>query len=175
MPGCLVESHLSRPIVGSQKATELTDTAVASHMRILLGTSFDRTFRYSHTPSEPILALGSARILHSPQNDTSHLATSLHTIRKMIGSVPIDKGNFGEMVGRLLTVLARDLSFDPPLQGLQQPVSLVTFLKTLLDDLHSKPNYESLEVAFDTAVVNFTHWDITNEYFHPDTSASVQS
>ena len=160
------------PIVGSQNATKLTDKAVASHMRILLGTSFDRTFRYSRTPSEPILALGAARILHAPQNQSRNIATSLDTIRKMIGSVPIDKGNFGEMVGRLLAVLARDLSSHYPLEGLQQPVSLAKFIETLLgDQLSSTANYDSVKQAFDEAFVNFTHWDITNEYLQPDTSA----
>jgi len=55
-------------VLVTSQALQLADRSVANHMRLMTGISHkQRTFQ-THAPSEPILALGAARLLYNKKN-----------------------------------------------------------------------------------------------------------
>jgi len=56
------------PVLSSTEAVKLADRSVAHHMRLLIGLSDNGAMFYTHSPSEPLLALGSAHLLYDTAN-----------------------------------------------------------------------------------------------------------
>lgn len=157
-------------IIHSTEATKITDTAVASHMRILTGLSPERTYRYSCSPTEPILALGAATVLLSHKD---HYPKSIDALAKELVTSYIDKGRFGETVARVALICARDIATIRD-GSLTKPIPLLQFLNTLLGSdwgLHGmqKAEKEAFEESFCNSYVNFTHWTKTNDTIDRDT------
>jgi hypothetical protein len=99
--------------VGSE-ALELADRSVANHMRLLTGFSSDQRTFYTYSPSEPMLALAAAHLLY--WNDC--LGRVLDTFSRKLCQVGlIEKSIMGELGGRTLLMVARDLAAPPSAKG----------------------------------------------------------
>ncbi|KAF8520922.1 hypothetical protein BU17DRAFT_88503 [Hysterangium stoloniferum] len=57
------------PVLANSEAAELADCSVVHHMRLLTSFSANGETFYTHSPSEPILALGSIDILYMDQDN----------------------------------------------------------------------------------------------------------
>ncbi|KAH9900744.1 hypothetical protein C8Q73DRAFT_722479 [Cubamyces lactineus] len=170
---------------------------VASHMRIAYSVPKDRIYLRSGYSSEPILAEAAARQLHEWRRqclglgpsatginvvdrlrDTTDIGPAVQILRKSLDHDLISRGDVGEIVGRLLLLLARDsatcaTSSDSDDPHFSNPVPVTTLLVQLLseafakDVLTSKPDNLpandprgdlTFAEAFKDAVVNFTHF-----------------
>ena len=135
---------------------------------------------YTLYPSEPFLSCVAASCLHErPAN----LLTALNVLAAKVLSGMINQGKSGELVCRLILLLAKDKfisnSIPPSISnGFESdlpfcnPVRLFDFLKTLFGDRvvtnlarpqtdHAREatlRPEELERDFGTALVNFSHW-----------------
>ncbi|KAF8515975.1 hypothetical protein BU17DRAFT_76734 [Hysterangium stoloniferum] len=121
------------PVLTGSEAIQLADRSVAHHMRLLTGFSDNSKIFYTHSPSEPILVLGSVDILYNTL-DAKHLGNVLHTLSHDLCSAGlVEKGVLGELGARTLLLVARD--FTAPTENgrrnLLEPVRLLDFLHTL--------------------------------------------
>jgi len=153
------------PVMANAEAVELAERSVAHHMRLLTRCSDTSPVFFTHSPSEPILALASADILYNT-DDKNRLADVLDELsRSLCRSGLVEKGILGELIARTLLLIARD--FAAPKKGkgrdLLAPVPLMDFLCTLLGEEWAKTNQSEFETAFGNAYVNFTHWMITKD------------
>ncbi|KAF8525518.1 hypothetical protein BU17DRAFT_62670 [Hysterangium stoloniferum] len=119
-------------VLANSEAAELADRSVAHHMRLLTGFSANGETFYTHSPSEPIFALGSVDILYNTVG-TKRLGTVLRTLSNDLYSAGlVEKGIMGELGARTLLV-ARD--FAAPLESdfpnILEPVRLLDFFYTL--------------------------------------------
>ncbi|KAI0653244.1 hypothetical protein C8Q70DRAFT_1059483 [Cubamyces menziesii] len=170
---------------------------VASHMRIAYSVPKDRIYLRSGYSSEPILAEAAARQLHEWRRqclglepsatglnvvdrlrDTTDIGPAVQILRKTFDHDLLSRGEVGEVIGRLLLMLARDsatcaTSSDSDDPHFSNPVPVTTFIEQLLsesfakDVLTSKPDNLPANAprgdltfaeAFKDAVVNFTHF-----------------
>jgi hypothetical protein len=157
------------PVIAASEATELSDRSVAHHMRLLTGFSPHSDNFYTHSPSEPILVMGSIDILYSTQ-EPDRLRRVLNTLSQdLCGAGLVEKGILGELGVRILLLIARD--FAAPLhssrdgRNLLKPVFLLDFLDTLFGkDIFDPSDRPKFENAFGNAYVNFTHWISTQDF-----------
>ena len=154
------------PVLAASEAIELADRSVAYHMRLLTGfsTNYDRF--YTHSPSEPILVMGSIDILYN----TSHpnrLRQVLNTLSQdLCRAGLVEKGVLGELGARALILIARDFAAPSHSRGrdLLKPVPLLHFLDTLFGkDIFTRSDKQKFDDAFGAAHVNFTHWISTRD------------
>ncbi|KAJ8457684.1 hypothetical protein ONZ51_g11381 [Trametes cubensis] len=170
---------------------------VASHMRIAYSVPKDRIYLRSGYSSEPILAEAAARQLHEWRRqclglepsatglnvvdrlrDTTDIGPAVQILRKTFDHDLLSRGEVGEVIGRLLLMLARDsatcaTSSDSDDPHFSNPVPVTTFIEQLLsesfakDVLTSRPDNLPANAprgdltfaeAFKDAVVNFTHF-----------------
>jgi len=156
------------PVLSGSEAVELADRSVANHMRLLTGFSDNHALFYTHSPSEPNLALGSAHILHN-MGKPNHLKDSLTTLSADLCSAGlVEKGIMGELGARILLLVARD--FAAPVQDsgrkFLEPFLLLDFLRSLFGDQKKWANSHqsnSFNTAFGGAHLNFTHWIVTKD------------
>ena len=155
------------PVLSGTEAVKLADRSVAHHMRLLIGRTNNGDMFYTHSPSEPMLALGSAHLLYDSKNqDVNPLPTTLQTFCVDLCSPGlVEKGIMGELAARTLLLVARD--FSVPIQDhnrdLLTPVRLLDFLDTLLGEEWAGPKRSEFDAAFANAYVNFTHWIVTKD------------
>ena len=156
------------PVMAAPEAIELADRSVAHHMRLLTGFSPHSDTFYTHSPSEPVLVMGSIDILYNTQEPDrlQHVLNTLST--ELCGAGLIEKGILGELGARTLLLIARD--FAAPLhssrggRNLLKPVPLMHFLDTLFGkDIFGPSDRQKFEKAFGNAYVNFTHWISTRD------------
>jgi hypothetical protein len=118
-------------------------------MRLLVGVSDDRRLLFTGSPSEPILALAAASLLHEDQDD---LWKALRTLNRMLSGGELSRGTFGELAGRMIVILARDFGtrgdetlrpmFDANLAkgvDLLMPITVKDFIDNML---HPVPWYQ---------------------------------
>jgi hypothetical protein len=156
------------PVIAASEAIELADRSVAHHMRLLTGFSTNSERFYTHSPSEPMLVMGSIDILHNTP-DPDRLRQVLNTLsRDLCSAGLVEKGVLGELGARTLILIARD--FAAPRDSysrsrdLLKPVPLLDFLDTLFGrDIFTCSDRATFENAFGKAHVNFTHWIITRD------------
>lgn len=123
-------------------------------MRILHVVSQDRNEIKSSYPSEPLLAEAAARQLEcyrleeggrSEHQPASYIDPAIVIIEAALGKALLDKVKVGEMCARLLLTQAHDsavvedsgyklIQEDGDEPNFNQPVSVVQFLKELLDE-----------------------------------------
>ncbi|KAF8343175.1 uncharacterized protein EI90DRAFT_3115693 [Cantharellus anzutake] len=152
-------------VLASAEAAELADRSVSHHLRLLTGLSVNNAILYTHSPSEPILALGAARILYHPDAPNGLLRSVLETLSKgLCHAGLVEKGLMGELAARFLLLTARD--FAAPVDGKHRnflkPVRLLDVLQTLFGG--NGWCDRSVKTAFCDAFVNFTHWTITKNF-----------
>jgi hypothetical protein len=135
-------------------------------MRLLTGFSDNGALFYTHSPSEPILALGSGSILYN-QGPPNYLRDSLFTLSKDLCSAGlVEKGIMGELAARALLLVARDFTAPEHVSGrdLLKPVRLLDFLNTLFGNKKwAGSDQLKFDTAFADAYVNFTHWIVTKD------------
>jgi hypothetical protein len=154
------------PVIAASEAIELADRSVAHHMRLLAGLLPNSERFYTHSPSEPILVMGSIDILYNTP-DPDRLRQVLSTLsRDLCSAGLVEKGILGELGVRTLMILARDFAAPRHSHGrdLLKPVPLLGFLDTLFGrDIFTPSDRVKFEKAFGEAHVNFTHWMITRD------------
>ena len=154
------------PTLSGSEAVELADCSVAYHMRLLTGFSDDGALFYTHSPSEPILALGSGSIWYN-QGLPNYLQDSLLTLSEDLCSAGlVEKGIMGELAARVLLLVARDFTAPKHICGrdLLKPVRLLDFLDTLFGNKKwAGSDRLTFDTAFADAYVNFTHWIVTKD------------
>ena len=164
---------------GHPESVKYLERGVASHLRICLSTTQDRMWSFTSYPSEPFLSCVAALTLLGEKpvkKDKSHsqLKTSLRTLRDKIYDGMVDKGEAGELVSRLLWLLAKDLYvrtvakpyrnlfYAPP--GADEwdgelidcrPIKVLEYLEFVF----GKQEWdEAAREAFENAFINFSHW-----------------
>ena len=150
-------------VLSATEAIELSDRSVAHHMRLLTGIPPHSDILYTHSPSEPVLVMGSVDILYNAQ-EPDRLPQVLNTLSKdLCGAGLVEKGILGELGARTLLLIARD--FTAPLHSsrncpnLLKPVLLLDFLDQLFGkNIFDSYNRRKFQDAFGKAYVNFTHW-----------------
>ena len=156
----------------SAAASRVAATAVARHMRILMGVVDDIVI--TKAPSEPLLAVAAAQVLNRPGNDYNLAMETLLT-KLVLDGIVLDRGLQGELCGWLLMVLARDkatfpeggyfIPRDSTLPAVIPAVNLSQFLSTLLgnnfglsDELDQTKLCNDLKHWADNVWLNFTHF-----------------
>jgi len=89
---------------GHPDSVEYLESGVASHLRICLATTLDRSWMFTSYPSEPLLSCAAARDLHEGPEKLA-----LGTLLNVVNSGMVDVGQRGELASRLLWLLAKDL------------------------------------------------------------------
>lgn len=155
-------------VMASSEAIKLADRSVANHMRLLTGFSPDLKTFYTYSPSEPILALAAVDLLHNPR-DSKHLGQVLNTFsNKLCDAGLVEKGLLGELGGRTLLLVARDLAAPIKRHGIGRDLLIPVLLIDLLDTLFGNktwcnPHRAEFTSAFNSTYVNFTHWIVTRD------------
>ena len=151
----------------ASEAIKLADRSVEHHMRLLTGVATNSNGFYTHSPSEPILVMGSIDILYNRKPDL--LGQVLNTLSQgLCGAGLVEKGIWGELCARLLLLIARDFTAPRhPLRksrNLLKPVRLMDFFRTLFGrDIFDPSDQPKFDKAFGNAYVNFTHWISTRD------------
>ena len=167
---------------GHRDAVSYVETTVASHLRICINTTEDRTWSYTTYPSEPFLSYAAASLLHAPEDN---LGLTLATLETMVNEGVIDIGQIGELCSRFLWLLAKDFfvrskledkdnvkgkgrdkdkavsELDQELPGCRL-VSVVEFLEFVFGSTFWK-DVAKAKKQFDGAYINFSHW-VSMEY-----------
>ncbi|KAF8321931.1 uncharacterized protein EI90DRAFT_3078526 [Cantharellus anzutake] len=156
------------PVLSNAEAIELANRSVSHHMRLLAGISTENAMFFTHSPSEPILALGAASILYDPDPMASgRLPQVLRTLSQdLCHAGLIEKGLMGELAARFLLLTARDYA-APSQEGhrnLRDLVPLLGFLQSLFGPII----WDAFQESFSNAFVNFTHWAVTRDFL-PET------
>ena len=154
--------------LGHPEAVEHVEYGVASHLRICLATTEDRTWSFTRYPSEPFLSCIAASILHG-SIDT--LRTSLQSLQKKVYNGMISTGQAGELASRMLWLLAKDLFVRAEGKNLFLDASSKPTWSTILNDCRAIPLMSYLKhvfgkrdwppealKAFENAYINFSHW-----------------
>ena len=150
---------------------------VSSHMRTVFSVPQDREYLRSGYPSEPILAEAAARQMHTWRRSTEQESAdpALLILMENMQNDILDRGEIGEVVGRMLLTLARDrasvrchTSTGDSMPHFSKAVPLITFIEELFPEpiarelLDSRPDNEAngymFRRSFESAVINFTHW-----------------
>lgn len=169
------------PVLAGTEAIELADRSVAHHMRLLSGFSDNHALFYTHSPSEPLLALGAAAIMNDC-TDPKRLGKILATLSQALCAASlVDKGNLGELCARILLLIARDYVApirDSPRKSrnLLKPVRLLDVLNKIFGKATwAGSNQKQFNHAFADAYVNFTHWITTSDSLPKTPTKQVQS
>jgi hypothetical protein len=114
-----------------------------------------------------MLTLAAAQLLYNDQKDV--LGKVLDTFSKNLCEAGVvEKGLLGELAGRTLLTIARDLAAPKKHNGyspnLLIPVLLVDFLDKLFgNESWCGPHRNDFRKAFEDTYVNFTHWIVTKD------------
>ncbi|KAF8331451.1 uncharacterized protein EI90DRAFT_3057981 [Cantharellus anzutake] len=144
-------------VIANREAVMLANRSVSHHMRLLTGLSVDNALYYTHSPSEPVLALGAALLLY---DHPGQLPLALDTLSQDLCLAGlVEKGLMGELAARFLLLTARDYAAPFDAEGhrnLLKPVHLLDVLQILFGK--DWCNDDDFKTAFSDAFVNFTHW-----------------
>ncbi|KAG2140084.1 hypothetical protein DEU56DRAFT_798548 [Suillus clintonianus] len=167
---------------GHPDAVSYVEKGVASHLRICFSTTEDRSWAFTGYPSEPLLSCVAAIILHSRK--TTSLENALEVLRGKVYGGMVEIGQSGELVSRLVLLLAKDMYIRSHLskgtiQDLHyegsgdtdlidcQKVSVVDFLQHLFGETFWSLAGEEAKATFRHAYINFSHWVSMTEFISP--------
>ncbi|KAF8581733.1 hypothetical protein K439DRAFT_199985 [Ramaria rubella] len=154
------------------------DEAVASHLRICITTTEDRSWRFTAYPSEPLLSHAAAEEMW--RNST--LTNALAHLKTQLERGMIEKGKNGELVSRLLLLLAKDScakrlgGLGPEMLRYCCPIPVRWWLEELFGPNvwpKDEAQRKAAEEAFASATINFSHWISMSERIIP-VSSDVQ-
>ena len=154
-------------VLFSSEALEFAECSVASHMRLITGFTPDQQTIYTCSPSEPMLALGAALVLYDDKREV--LGKVLDTFSKRLCEAGmVEKGLLGELAGRTLLTIARDLAAPKMPNGYTPNVLTPALLMDFLDKLFGNKSWcglhrDNFQKAFKDTYVNFTHWIVTKD------------
>jgi hypothetical protein len=98
------------PVTAASGAIELANHSVAHHMRLFTGFSPKNNRFYTHSPSEPVLVIGSIDLLYNTE-EKDRLPQVLSALgEKLCGAGLVEKGILGELGARILLLIARDFA-----------------------------------------------------------------
>ena len=157
---------------GYPDSVAFLETAVASHLRICIGTTLDRRWRWTNYPSEPLLSCVAASNLHE---DPNTLQRALGILLDAVNRGMIDMGQRGELASRLLWLLAKDLYVraSAPEQHATKPknwnenlldcqmIPVVDWLVFIFgSQVWDEENSQASDARkkFKNAYLNFSHW-----------------
>ena len=152
---------------GHRDAVSFVEASIASRLRVCIKTTEDRIWSYSTYPSEPLLSCAAASLLLGDASPMQHnLDLTLDTLKNMVNDGVVDIGQIGELVGRFIWLLAKDIfvrssmpkvsKFDEKLQDCQL-VSVVDYLEFVFGPRFWTDNGAAQE-EFQDAYINFSHW-----------------
>ena len=172
------------------KALKFQETLVQSFVKIIFNIPESREFMHTCYASEPVLAEAASQILNELADNEGrieHQAASI--LHYALNSSLLAKGELGEMVARILFLVARDMAVIKSMSeqqrnverftGLQfsKPIPLLDFLKSLCSPEsweivrsatphHTYENSPTLETKYKDAWVNFSHFmEVKGEAF----------
>lgn len=174
------------PCLTNKETTDLLTEGVNFHLHVILQMDPDNGLFRTTVSSEPIVAEVAAALLNDnlPTGGTKSKiwANAIKTLKdKLLAPGYIDKGRSGEMVSRLLMIVARDSLLSEKREKIfpfSQPFLLTAFLQKLLisnlatEVLASTPKpkarlWETLEMIFGNARLNFSHFVSTSKALEP--------
>ncbi|GJE95213.1 hypothetical protein PsYK624_113940 [Phanerochaete sordida] len=167
----LLEFDISR-----EPARDLAQDLVARHMLIVYSVPKHREYMRMGAPSEPLLAHIAAQVM----NEYTEIDV-VGALASAMKAGQIDKGQRGELVGRLLMILAHDkatrvcrpvrtsAAVQSQAINWSEKVPVLTFLQALFAEEHHatiagctpdniRNNLVTLEEAFRGAFVRFSHY-----------------
>ncbi|KZV99174.1 hypothetical protein EXIGLDRAFT_726239 [Exidia glandulosa HHB12029] len=168
---------------GNPAARDVDAKLVKTYMRVVYSVPSHRMFMATGTPSEPILVEAAARLLEKNKR-AGRADDYIDILVKAVEWKWIAKGLRGEMVLRLLWILARDAGLEElpesepadsnRIVSYQRPLGVVQFLESLLAPeaarlvLKLKPigdpdNGLTLKEAFAHASINFSHFALAGD------------
>jgi hypothetical protein len=153
-------------VLTDSEVIKLVDHSVAHHMRLLTSIVADCNAFNTHSPSEPVLVMGSIDLLY---NEPHLLGEVLNTFsQSLCGAGLVKKGMWGELCAHTLLLTARDFTAPPHFShkgwNYLKPVPLMGFLHTLFGrDIFDPSDKLKSDNAFGNAYVNFTHWISTRD------------
>jgi len=169
---------------GHREAVRFVESTVASHMRICITTTEDRLWSYTTYPSEPFLSCVAAYSMHRTEKS---VVGTLHILKSKVENGMIDIGQCGELVSRLIWLLAKDFfvirsnntnskhligsGYDAELVHCQM-IPVIEFLEFLFgNDFWGKVEHDAghdAKEAFQDAFVNFSHWVSMQSYIRQE-------
>jgi hypothetical protein len=168
----VIDVQLSLDYEPRREKVEMNEaTLVESYMRIAYSIPQGSEYLRSGYPSEPLLAEAAARQLWAWR--AKNPSVVVETLTSILETGVLDRGELGELTGRLLLLDAyhRAVDFDQSRRSQESPPNfsagcrLITFIKMLFKDaeliLDSRPdNVEGIPFrdAFKDARVCFTHF-----------------
>jgi hypothetical protein len=98
--------------IGTRDGVAYVNDSVASQMRFVIDTAEDRSWQFTCYPSEPVLSNAAAAILYQPQGEEKNppLTAAIILLADKIGARVIDKGEYGELISRILLLVSRDVT-----------------------------------------------------------------
>lgn len=153
---------------GHRDSVTHLENGVADHLRICLGTTPDRNWRYTSYPSEPFVSWVATMELHA---DPRSLERALNVLVGLINRGMINIGEHGELASRLIWLLAKDLFLRREEQPKNQNswdedipyctmIPVVDWLAFVFGAGIWTQNtaMKSAQEAFRNAYLNFSHW-----------------
>jgi hypothetical protein len=168
---------------GHLDTNRFLESSIASHLRVCITTTEDRRWTYTTYPSEPFLSCAAAYLLHS---HPGILEQTLYKLEDNVVSGMVDIGRHGELIGRLLWLLAKDLfvirekksrapsgfpfsdGFDTELSHCSMMPVVKLFKFVFGKDFWSSRAGRAAMEAFKDAYVNFSHWIFMDSLIRQD-------
>lgn len=158
---------------GHNKAIAYQQKSVSGYLRVCSDTTDDRVWQNTLYPSEPVLACAASQRLHERPH---HLRNALESLQAEVASGLIDVGKSGELVSRLILLVAKDLYvrqwtplarfglINSETGGKElldcQPLPVLGYLAYLFGSDWLTP---SIKEKFGGWYVNFSHWIAMDE------------
>jgi hypothetical protein len=174
------------PSLESRGSVKLEDEAVHSHLRWIIDFDFKTRSFHTTSQSEPVLAATAAwNLMRGSARGRFLWEETLETLLDGLESGVFDCGRSGELVARILCVLARDNVLGSmgkstftrrTILNYAQPFGVVDFLQALFTQskrllespaVVNKNSKASIRKIFATASMNFTHFVATESSLAP--------
>jgi hypothetical protein len=169
---------------GHRDAVRFVSSTVASHMRVIVTTTEDCIWSYTSYPSEPILSCAAAISMHETNNS---LRDTLYILQAKVDNGMIDVGQCGELVSRLIWLLAKDFyvmrhlgtrTFTGSGNNVEvvhcRMIPVVAFIEFVFGgDFWKKVENKAgddAKDAFQDAYINFSHWVSMESHVRQDKS-----
>ncbi|KAJ7132267.1 hypothetical protein C8R44DRAFT_773589 [Mycena epipterygia] len=158
----------------------LNATLVNSYQRIVFSVPLHRLWMHTGAPSEPILVEAAGRLMHHDESGILNPVWVLdnHLVRGLIA-----KGERGEILARLLIILAHDRAAEksPPIPNLKtnglryhRPIKVLDFIRHLFTPqaydiiaqatpLVNSPQALTLQKAFEMAYMHVSHFVLAGD------------
>lgn len=169
----------------SSETRKYEEDQVRSHLRLLYSVQRDKRVIVTGSSPEPLIAEASAEVMHHCLTNGTPYMDIWKPLSKFINDGVIALGTIGELIGRVLSILAMDRAIDslPPSRHsqlkYQTPVTVAEYYKALLTDeaweclrlsvpangrqLKESDAQKTFEDAFQQAYIHFSHYAKAND------------